>query len=306
MKYIVFLFCFCNLSFLFAQVHEDKSVCKINCDKEINKENAKVISSKMQSGNLAKLLAKAKKTNFPIRFVYVEDGTFESINVRKKKIKGVLKNLNKAFKKTKFKFSTHTIEVLQSTLFIEDLSRNDRNIYVEFSNKHDLEDVITVFILDHAKDFCTFTGNSISCSRTGGFSFILSTLTNNVVISKFDLEDPKIVAHEMGHFFGLYHTFEEDMFGKDNFSAQDCNTTGDCLCDTPPDPGTVFETYVNYSTCEMIGFTDENDNEYKPMLENFMSYYKPCYLTKYKFTPQQIMVMKLAGQLEIRKKFSEN
>jgi len=55
----------------------------------------------------------------------------------------------------------------------------------------------------------------------------------------------------------------------------------------------------------MIGFSDEYDNEYKPMLENYMSYYKPCYLTKYKFTPQQIMVMKLAGQLEIRGKFAK-
>jgi len=90
-------------------------------------------------------------------------------------------------------------------LFIEDLSRNEGNLYVKFSNQHDLDNVITVFILDHAKDFCTFTGNSISCSRTGGFSFILSTLANNIVLSKFDLEDPKIIAHEMGHFFGLYH-----------------------------------------------------------------------------------------------------
>ena len=306
MRYSLLLILLLNGFILISQVHEDKSVCKINCDKEINKENVKVITSKMQSGNLAKLVAKAKKNKFSIRFVFVEEGTFESITVRKKKIKRVLKDLNRAFKKAKFKFSSHSIEVLQSNLFIEDLARNDRNIYIKFSNEHDLEDIITVFILDHAKDFCTFTDNSISCSRTGGFSFILSTIANNIVVSKFDLEDPKIVAHEMGHFFGLYHTFEEDLFGKDNFSPNDCKTSGDCLCDTPPDPGTVFETYVNYSTCEMIGFTDENENEYKPMLENYMSYYKPCYLTEYKFSPQQIMVMKLAGQLEIRNKFSKN
>ena len=107
MRYPLLLILLINGFNLYSQVHEDKSVCKINCDKEINKENVKVITSKMQSGNLAKLVAKAKKTKFSIRFVFVEEATFESISVRKKKVKRVLKGLNKAFKKAKFKFSSH-------------------------------------------------------------------------------------------------------------------------------------------------------------------------------------------------------
>jgi len=292
--FLIIIFLLSQFS-LICQVQEDKSVCKLNCDKEINTENAKLISSQMGMIDLKKIVAKTKKTKFPIRFVFVEDETFESASVRKKQIKSLINGLNKAFRKTKFKFSIHKIEVIQSFLSIEDLSTNENNIYVEFSKRHDLDNYISVFILDHSRDFCTYTGSSISCARTGGFSFVLSTLTNNVVLSKFDIADPKIVAHEFGHFFGLYHTFEEQLFGKDNFSEQDCKTLGDCLCDTPPDPGVVYETYVNYSTCEMIGFTDENENEYKPLLSNYMSYYKPCYLTKYSFTPQQIIVMKLAG-----------
>jgi len=132
---------YCCLS---AQVQEDKSVCKLNCDKEINTENAKLISSQMGMIDLKKIVAKAKKTKFPIRFVFVEDETFESASVRKKQIKSLINGLNKAFRKTKFKFSIHKIEAIQSFLSIEDLSTNENNIYVEFSKRHDLDNYISV------------------------------------------------------------------------------------------------------------------------------------------------------------------
>ena len=112
------------------------------------------------------------------------------------------------------------------------------------------------------------------------------------------------MAHEFGHFFGLYHTFEDRLFGKDTFNPETCNTTGDLVCDTPPDPGTVFEIYVNYSSCEMNGLTDLNGNEYQPILQNYMSYYKPCYLKENIFTGQQVKIMKLASRLDIRKRLS--
>ena len=163
--------------------------------------------------------------------------------------------------------------------------------------------MITVYVLNHSQEFCTTVDNSISCSRTGGFSYILSRRANNIVVSQFDLSDQKIVAHEFGHFFGLFHTFEEHVFGKDNFVSTDCDKRGDRICDTPPDPGTAYEIYVNYSTCEMRGFTHENGNDYKPLLDNYMSYYKPCYLKKFSFTPGQLDVMKVAATQPFRKKF---
>ncbi|MEL6989287.1 MAG: M43 family zinc metalloprotease, partial [Bacteroidota bacterium] len=152
--------------------------------------------------------------------------------------------------------------VLESNLKIEDLARNEDLLYDRFSHQHDLDSMITVYILDYKKEFCTLTNNSIRCSRTGGFSYILSSRTNNIVISTFDLKDPKTVAHEFGHFFGLYHTFEQNLFGKDEFEDEKCTIKGDLICDTPPDPGTIFEVYVNYSTCEMIGNVGPNGNIY--------------------------------------------
>ena len=175
--------------------------------------------------------------------------------------------------------------------------------YDEFSDEYDLPDLLSIYIFDHKDDFCNITSTSISCGRTGGFSYILSGRTNNIVMSRFDIPDIKVLAHEMGHFWGLYHTFEEAQFGKDDLKEENCHLLGDRICDTPPDPGSVFEVYVNYVTCELLDLNNDAGLAYKPQIENYMSYYKPCYLREFKFTPDQIMVMKLAAMEPMRSKF---
>jgi gliding motility-associated-like protein len=50
-----------------------------------------------------------------------------------------------------------------------------------------------------------------------------------------------IFIHEMGHYFGLYHTFQG---GCPN---ADCNLDGDRVCDTPPDQ--AKHTVCNYNSC---------------------------------------------------------
>jgi len=53
--------------------------------------------------------------------------------------------------------------------------------------------------------------------------------------------DDAVLIHEMGHYFGLYHTFEG---GCQN---NDCSINGDRVCDTPPDNAT--HTGCNYNSC---------------------------------------------------------
>ncbi len=87
------------------------------------------------------------------------------------------------------------------------------------------------------------------------------------------------LAHEMGHYFGLYHTFQG---GCDN---ADCLADGDRVCDTPPDQSTASvpcsQVVNTCSTDTQSGFaTDQPD-----MTRNFLDYGNNACL--HDFTPGQ-------------------
>lgn len=95
------------------------------------------------------------------------------------------------------------------------------------------------------------------------------------------------LTHEMGHYFGLYHTFEGS--GTELADGSNCATAGDLVCDTPADPFVKGEDLANYvSSCVFISEKkDANGRYYDPMVGNIMSYYGcSC-----KFTHGQYMRM---------------
>jgi gliding motility-associated-like protein len=75
-----------------------------------------------------------------------------------------------------------------------------------------------------------------------------------------------VITHEMGHYLGLYHTFEGGC------TNNNCLTDGDKICDTPPDNSTAYSNCgvaVNSCSTDMLsGFTiDAND-----LTEDYMDY----------------------------------
>ncbi len=80
-----------------------------------------------------------------------------------------------------------------------------------------------------------------------------------------------VLAHEMGHYLGLYHTFENGC------TNDDCMADGDRICDTPPDQSTIpvpcngttnsCSTDVNVADPNNPFTTDQND-----MVINYMDY----------------------------------
>lgn len=288
---------------IFSQNHKsEKENCKAPCG-VVGDEMQNTTTLYQSRSNVKDVLEDStKKLKFPLRFLYVSDH-LESQQTYTEIAMACVAKLNTGFEHTNMEFFVDRVESLHSIIKIEDLHVNGYALYNEFSLANDIENTISVYVFDYETNLCVTTPTSISCGRTSGFSYILSNLTSNVVLSKFDLEDDKILTHEMGHFFGLYHTFEESMFGKDNF-VEDCRKVGDCICDTPPDPGSVFEVYVNYSKCAMSGYYHENGNEYLPLVDNYMAYYKPCYMRTYAFTKGQIELLNLSAKSPIRSKFS--
>lgn len=74
--------------------------------------------------------------------------------------------------------------------------------------------------------------------------------------------DGKTLAHEVGHYFGLWHTFEGNCTGA---NASTCKIQGDWCCDTPPVDGEQFGCSAD-NTCH-------NDTpDLSDMITNHMAY----------------------------------
>jgi gliding motility-associated-like protein len=117
----------------------------------------------------------------------------------------------------------------------------------------------------------------------GGYATMPPALpaTDGIVVSSFG----SLLAHEMGHYLGLYHTFEGL-----NCKNDDCTVDGDKVCDTPPDAslGNSFSCNQPDNSCytdTLSGFTKDMPDQ----ITNFMDYgNESCHN---EFTPGQAQRM---------------
>lgn len=84
---------------------------------------------------------------------------------------------------------------------------------------------------------------------------------NGCGAAPFDLG--RTATHEVGHWLGLYHTFQDGCSGT---SAADCASSGDEVCDTPPTASSNFGCPPQQNTCTETP-VDMNDNTH-----NYMDY----------------------------------
>ena len=128
------------------------------------------------------------------------------------------------------------------------------------------------FVEDTGLDACGFASLGAIVNLTSG----------GIVIKKEDCVGggAGTLSHEMGHFFGLRHTFD-DVGGEELVDGSNCETAGDGICDTPADPFVeedldILDQYVDVENgCRFIwNAQDTNGEYYSPIVGNVMSYYQ--------------------------------
>jgi hypothetical protein len=144
----------------------------------------------------------------------------------------------------------------------------------ELKNKNQL----LVVIAKHGKYLNGFTK-----VLTEQFENYPKTNYHTLFLSNEAIFNSSTLPHELGHFFGLQHTFGESIEENstdETIIGDNCDHAGDYICDTPADPNRAIKTCQNQST-ELHPF--------KPDINNFMSYYpNPC---KNRFSQNQAKLM---------------
>jgi len=166
-------------------------------------------------------------------------------------------------------------------------------------------------------------------SGGGGFGVTLgyySPMQDWIVMRNDQINSGFTLAHEIGHFFSLQHTFlgwepqpwDESIHGNpvmqvtapdgiervELANGSNCGLAADRICDTPPDYNFGFGWQAGGGCGPFdIDVRDRNNDQVIPMQDNYMGYFFNC--GSYEFTPTQADVMK-ADFLSARRNYLRN
>lgn len=133
------------------------------------------------------------------------------------------------------------------------------------TSANNVDDVINIYFTD--------TVYSSSGSSLCGYAYYPGG-PETIVMANGCATNGSTLAHEMGHFFGLFHTHgNSNTPGSTNelVNGSNCDSSGDYVCDTPADP--VLSSSLVSSSCNYTGnATDANNDTYVPDPNNIMSY----------------------------------
>lgn len=155
---------------------------------------------------------------------------------------------------------------------------NDDNYYNLFwddrsalASSNSVSNVVNIYHVEGLYDIrVDSVGDSTTVSYCGVAPYPGGS--DNIFMKNSCTRNGTTLAHELGHYFSLNHTFHNN---NELVDGSNCTTAGDRICDTNADPRASGSEVAN---CVYIGNeTDPNGDTYNPPISNHMSYYsKPC------------------------------
>lgn len=211
-----------------------------------------------------------------IKFILVTDST-EDPGVTPLQLTQAITNLNSWFAPICLSFQVCEIDTVISFKYDKWSQQREEE---EFINLYSRLNVINIALVNTIED-----PQPQGYTNTFGNSTPPAPRRDLLVIQKPNVTG-KALPHVMGHFFGLYHTFETQM-GAERVDGSNCRTAGDLLCDTPADVG---GTPPVAPPCDWSGTNrDANNDLYTPIMGNIMSFHpETCPVS---FTPEQYKKM---------------
>ena len=135
----------------------------------------------------------------------------------------------------------------------------------ELNAREHVPNTINIFYLDEIGDQ---QFSSFACGIST-FPFSGEAASRSIVMQKGCSTNGAVLAHELGHFFGLFHT-HETFGGFELVNGSNCDVAGDRICDTPADPN-LGRVGLNGCLYE-ANIVDNNGDFYVPDPANIMSY----------------------------------
>lgn len=275
----------------------------------------------LDTTSIKKMLANEKKftalntfnrstniTYIPIRVMVVRD-QFGYANITNQKIINQIADLNSAFSSlgVQFYFLNNLIYSINDSNFNSFYPENTNLDYPirnqdYYGNIYDSNNAINLY---YVKDLL-FTGQASGTLTTGIANFPSNVLYNTAKDTNrlFVIHSTTsyFLIHEMGHYFGLFHTFETlGGTSYENPSGTNCQIAGDLICDTNADPferhniltgGSAFNCFIR----NIPIFSCSTGNGYAPPFYNHMSYYDFSFSS---FTSQQYNRMAYYGNYRL-------
>ncbi len=216
--------------------------------------------------------------------VYADDDG-SNIAIDEETLKTELAFSNSIYSMGDICFSIVEIEIRNTTAL-----NNPGSSSVSYSAQR-VNDAFTVFIV---RSIGGSSGNS------GTFGWAPGIPASHMITRTGGFGTRRTFIHEMGHAFGLDHTFKGTGDDEDNpgchelVNGSNGSSCGDFVVDTPADPYERCGTTISGCTFPYTGTgcRDANNSAYSPQMNNFMSYWANYNCNRTVFTNGQYIRMR--------------